>query len=770
MIKALKRLAIILISILCLFILALTFVLTTQTGTQLAVHIARELSHNAFTVTDVQGQLGSHVVLNNIRYENDSLQFTAEHITLDWQALALLKTRLHIERFIVQDAKIIIKKTEPAEEKQSSWSLPFPYQVDQLQLENISFKHPLLQGNFNANGYLKRSPDLNWQLHIQGNQWGSTTTSDQLPKNFNFVLDSSGNLQDFNVNLSQLSGSWQKLPLQGGLKLRVKTFNLPRLDRGIQSSSTSRDLFAGSRPNFVGAKNTTQPTKSDLTSSSVTQLAQRIQFTLDSHLQWGITQLAINGGLSDRWQLSYKANIADLSKIAPQLHGGVTANGNISGAAASPKLHGIVNLQNFTVPGLSTHIDAKLNTDIAASLNDQTFTAAVSANNIAIALPELGLTPRITNLKVTLADKILHYNAALQSGPGTLTLQGKTTLTQDPPLSTMTLTGKDLLVSNTPKIKVLVSPDLKIEQQKDGWHVTGKAHIPKANIDLGDTRKTVTLPHETVIINKTGKVEKASSQPFFAEVALTVGNDVHVAMAGLKSKVGGAVTLYEIPNQETRADGKLLLPEGSYDLQGQKLNVANSEIIFVNSPVTNPALNITASKTIQHAPSATTLSDKQSFIVGLKVTGKADNPIITLFSDPSGWSQPDILSLIVFGQPASTLSNSSMGVLAAAAQALGSKSGKPGVAGQLTSQLQHFFGLSELSLQSTVGSDTDSNATSTSFVLGKYLSPRLYLNYSLGLEGNITLRLRYLLSKHWSVQTQASTVGSGVDLFYSMGK
>jgi autotransporter translocation and assembly factor TamB len=733
MIKALKRLAAILLGILCLLILALTFVLTTQAGTQMAVRIARELSHNAFTVTDVQGQLGSHLVLSNIRYENDSLQFTAEHIILDWQALELLTTRLHIERFIVQDAKIVIKKTEPAEEKQSSWPLPFSYQVDQLQLENISFKHPLLQGNFNANGYLKRSPDWNWQLHVQASQWGSPTGAEQLPRNINFTLDSKGSLQDFNLNLSQLSGSWQKQSLQGGLKLQVKS------------------------------------TKSDLTSLSVIQLAQNIQFTLDSHLQWGITQLAINGGLSDRWQLSYKANIADLNKIAPQLHGGVTANGNISGAAASPTLQGIVNLQNLTVPGLSTHINAKLNTDIAASLNDQKLEATVGANNIAIALPEFGLTPQINNLKIALVDKILRYNAAIQSGPGTATLQGKTTL-EDTPLSTMTLTGKDLLVSNTPKIKVFVSPDLKIEQKPDGWHVTGKVHIPKANIDLGDTRKTVALPRETVIISKAGKVENVSNQAFFAEVALTIGDDVHVAMAGLKSNVGGAVTLYEIPNQETRADGKLLLPEGSYDLQGQKLTIANGEIIFVNSPVTNPALNITASKTIQHAPSANNFGDKQSFVVGLKVTGKADNPIVTLFSDPSGWSQSDILSLIVFGQPASALSNSSMSVLATAAQALGSKSGKPGVAGQLTGQLQHFFGLSELGLQSSVGNDTDSNATSTSFVLGKYLSPRLYLNYSLGLEGNITLRLRYLLGKHWSVQTQASTASSGVDLFYSMGK
>ena len=58
----------------------------------------------------------------------------------------------------------------------------------------------------------------------------------------------------------------------------------------------------------------------------------------------------------------------------------------------------------------------------------------------------------------------------------------------------------------------------------------------------------------------------------------------------------------------------------------------------------------------------------------------------------------------------------------------------------------------------------------TSLVLGRYLSPRLYVSYGISLTQQLnTLKLRYTLGDHWTVKTEAGQA-SGADLVYSIEK
>ncbi len=44
------------------------------------------------------------------------------------------------------------------------------------------------------------------------------------------------------------------------------------------------------------------------------------------------------------------------------------------------------------------------------------------------------------------------------------------------------------------------------------------------------------------------------------------------------------------------------------------------------------------------------------------------------------------------------------------------------------------------------------------FFAGKYLSPRLYVAYGTGIYESInTLRVRYILSRHWTLQAETGT-------------
>ena len=116
------------------------------------------------------------------------------------------------------------------------------------------------------------------------------------------------------------------------------------------------------------------------------------------------------------------------------------------------------------------------------------------------------------------------------------------------------------------------------------------------------------------------------------------------------------------------------------------------------------------------------------------------------------------LSWLVVGRPlAGNTSDSEESALNNAALMLGLSGGET-----LGKELGEKIGIDEVSVSSEGG-----DATSASLLIGKYLTPELFVSYGVGLfEPISTLRLRYTLSSHWYLVGEASAVRSGSDLFY----
>ena len=63
----------------------------------------------------------------------------------------------------------------------------------------------------------------------------------------------------------------------------------------------------------------------------------------------------------------------------------------------------------------------------------------------------------------------------------------------------------------------------------------------------------------------------------------------------------------------------------------------------------------------------------------------------------------------------------------------------------------------------------EANPENASFVVGKYLSPKLYVSYGLGLFDPITtLRVKYDISRHWKLVSESSSEASGGDVIYTI--
>jgi translocation and assembly module TamB len=117
-------------------------------------------------------------------------------------------------------------------------------------------------------------------------------------------------------------------------------------------------------------------------------------------------------------------------------------------------------------------------------------------------------------------------------------------------------------------------------------------------------------------------------------------------------------------------------------------------------------------------------------------------------------TQSQILSLLLAGGSLQSVQNRQNG---AAAQAIAQ--GGAILAQQLGSKV----GIQDVGLESDLTNDT-------SLVLGRYLSPRLYISYGMSLTQQLnTVKLRYTLSDRWTIKTEAGQA-RGADLVYTIQK
>ena len=230
-----------------------------------------------------------------------------------------------------------------------------------------------------------------------------------------------------------------------------------------------------------------------------------------------------------------------------------------------------------------------------------------------------------------------------------------------------------------------------------------------------------------------------------------LGDDVRFNGFGLNARVEGNILAVEKPGGPTTGSGELRIVDGEYRAYGQGLVIEKGRVLFAGGPIGQPGLDVRAVR-----------RPVEGILVGVQVRGNLRQPDFTLFSDPA-MTQGNQLSYLVLGRPLGGASGGEGSALSRAALALGLRGGNT-VAGKIGGKL----GLDQFGVETgEAGSGTSTEQAS--FVVGKYLSPKLYVSYGLGLFDPVsTVRLRYAIISHWELVTESSSAASGGDLIYTI--
>jgi len=390
----------------------------------------------------------------------------------------------------------------------------------------------------------------------------------------------------------------------------------------------------------------------------------------------------------------------------------------------------------------SGHFDA--NITLEGNLGEPRASGVVKLSGAELDFYQLNLALRAVEMEARIVSNKLSFSSTAKAGEGTLESNGSVEWRDNLPYGEIRIDGENLRVVDVPEARIDASPNLDFRIAGREMLVKGEVKVPLARIQPADLTNAVLPSADERLV---GPTEQSEKDPFLvtSEITMSLGDKVTIDTYGLVGHITGSITERTLPGEPTRATGELQVKDGTYTALARKLDIERGRLIFSGGLLADPAVDIRAIKEFPDVKA------------GVNVRGSLRDPKLTFFSEPT-IPQAQIVSLLLAGGTLNSVQDSSR---------VGTPGAQQEVAGQaaaiLAAQLGGKLGLPDISVESTLKNET-------SLVLGKYLSPRLYVSYGVSLTESInTFKMRYTINDHWTIKTEAGKE-SAMDLVYTIEK
>lgn len=382
--------------------------------------------------------------------------------------------------------------------------------------------------------------------------------------------------------------------------------------------------------------------------------------------------------------------------------------------------------------------------DVTGTLGSPGIGGRLTLADFGIDVPQAGLSLTDGELAVTADNGGLDIEGRVASGDGAVNVRGEVVLGgAGGPAAEAAVTGEKFQAVSRPGMEAAVSPDLTLTLSDGRLDVGGSLGVPMLRIDVSKLPGGggVAPSADVVVAGRDG----GTSEPavaVHADVAVELGEGVIIKGYGFDGSATGELQVIEAPGRATLGRGQIEV-RGQYKAYGQDLSIRRGRLLFSDTPIENPALNITA---VREADEVT---------AGVRVGGSAQRPDLTLFSEPPLGSESEILSYLVLGRPLERAGAGDGDALASAAASLGTRGGN-----LLAKQIGSEFGIDDVSVEES------EELGGSALTLGQYLSPRLYVSYGVGFAEAVNLiRMRYELSDHWALEAASGREASAAIKF-----
>jgi translocation and assembly module TamB len=443
------------------------------------------------------------------------------------------------------------------------------------------------------------------------------------------------------------------------------------------------------------------------------------QFDSNSALQ---TEVSISDIQSDSRQLQGKlllqqfslAFLQPLLEQSSELAGMLNSDLRFGGDLSNPDINGKLALSGFKLAGKQAPVDVT-DADIALTFNGQqaTLQGLVNTSKGRIDLNGDAKWPQIDN-----------WQASVKIKGDELSLQ-------------------------IPQARLQVAPDLTLTASPGLTSLSGTVQIPFARINIDSLPQTaVGLSDDLVLLDEALQPIPTEQQTAFAlqtDVNVVLGRRVQLSAFGLQTRLSGSLRVRQQPKQQPTVNGDVSLQDGTFRAYGQDLLIRQGKMSF-NGPADQPFLNVEAIRNPANM--------EDDVIAGIRVTGPADDPTVSIFSEPAK-PQANALAYLLMGRDIGSDSGSAGSALTTSLIGMSISS-----TGALVGELGEAFGVRDLTLD-TAGAGDNSQVT-----VSGYLSRDLQVKYGYGIfnaVGEFTLRYRLMRNLYLEA---VNSLDNAVDLLY----
>lgn len=389
------------------------------------------------------------------------------------------------------------------------------------------------------------------------------------------------------------------------------------------------------------------------------------------------------------------------------------------------------------------------------SLKDPKLYAWVGISDGALYLPKFNTKVHRVNVVGVLKDDKpeIELQGSLYAGDGKLSLKGN--LDYQKLYATAEASGKNLELANTGNIKAYVSPDVRFRMENERYYVTGNVEIPKfiyahESSESSGRGSVISASPDVVIISKNGAKRGSSFMDALKmDVKVDLGDEIAVGMGRFLGYLSGDIRILKEFFNPISAEGMVTVGSGEYSIYGQRLTLDKGHVQFSGGIITNPGIDFQASREMEVDRTG------RKTRVGVRVTGTAKRPRLTLFSSPT-MQDLAIVSYLFLGREPNFESPTENLMLLNMLRKIAS--GEDPAAETMAEKV----GLTDLGL-------TQDYMGNMAFGLGKQFTDKLYLGLGMGIEEEGAYgTARYRFGKYFSLDGQFTTDnGTSVNLIYS---
>ncbi|MFT6991726.1 MAG: translocation and assembly module TamB [Paraglaciecola sp.] len=411
-------------------------------------------------------------------------------------------------------------------------------------------------------------------------------------------------------------------------------------------------------------------------------------------------------------------DLAAFKALVPELdvlQGNINGQAQIDGTLGSPLLTGDLTLAN-------------------GALKDELLPVALSA----------------IEQSISLKGQSAEFKGSYKLGKGVGEMQGD--IAWMPILKgNLHVSGEELEFDYQSMIKAKISPDINIRFQPNNLEIDGEVTIPYARVKVRELPKGSISPSKDVILVEKQAELNTSKQRLALNVLLKVdpldSNEVKLDAFGFTTDLQGELRLQN-NKSEIFGSGTMQLVNGRYKAYGQNLIIREGDILFTRT-LERPFLNFEAVRD----PNLTS----DNVVAGLRVEGVAQNPIISVFSEPV-MEQQQILSYMLTGRGLGESSGDTQDtILTNALLSLGL-----GQSENLISKVGHKLGFEDVNI------DTSGQGDGTQLSLTGTIAPGVQLRYGVGVFDSISeVAIRYeLIPKLYIEAVSGGGVSNAIDIYY----